>query len=49
LTAADDDEYRRASELVAHLGLDQALRKLAATALKSSDAHIREVGADFRR
>lgn len=43
----DDDAYRRLAELLAHLGLHDALSQLSAQALMSSDPDIREVGEDF--
>jgi hypothetical protein len=46
---ADDDAYRRLAELLAHLGLHDALSQLSAQALVSSDPDIREVGEDFSR
>lgn len=43
----DYDAYRRMAELLSHLGLKDALSRLSAEALKSSDPDIREVGEDF--
>src|ERR1700722_590294 len=44
---SDYDAYRRMAELLSHLGLREALSRLSARALASSDPDIREVGEDF--
>ena len=46
---SDYDAYRRMAELLDHLGLDDALEQLCATAAVSSDDDVREVAVDFRR
>lgn len=43
----DDDAYRRLAELLRHLGLTEALRRLCQRALASDDPDVREVGEDF--
>jgi hypothetical protein len=47
LDSADDDEYRRLAELLAHIRARGLLSQLVARALATDDAHIREVGQDF--
>jgi hypothetical protein len=43
----DHDAYRSLAGLLDHLGLDDALRELAETALASDDPDIRDVGEEF--
>jgi hypothetical protein len=47
LDDADDHDFRRYAELLVHLGLEDALRDLRSRALKSPDAGVREVAAEF--
>ncbi len=47
LDSADDDEYRRFAELLAHVEAWDLLRQLTKRALASDDPDIREVGDDF--
>lgn len=47
LDSADDDEYRRFAELLAHIEAWELLGQLAARALTSDDPHTREVAEDF--
>lgn len=47
LDDADDHEYRRYAELLAHLGLTQSLHELCVRASNSDDAGIREVAEEF--
>jgi hypothetical protein len=47
LDSADDDEYRRLAELLAHVEAWELLGQLAARALTSDDPHTREVAKDF--
>jgi len=49
LNDADDDEYRRLAEALAHLGLEDVLAELVARAIESDDPHVREVAEDFGR
>ncbi|GGN44634.1 hypothetical protein FHR83_004542 [Actinoplanes campanulatus] len=44
---ADDGVFRRLAELLDHLGLYPALRRLTEIARRSDDPDIREVGEDF--
>jgi hypothetical protein len=44
----DAEAYRRLAELLAYLGLDEALRELCAAALASDDSGVREVGEEFQ-
>jgi hypothetical protein len=46
-TTPDYDAYRRLAELLAYLGLDEALQELRHRALGSDDPDVREVGEDF--
>jgi hypothetical protein len=43
----DDEAYRRMAELLYHLGLTDALRRLCRRALASTDPNMREVGSEF--
>lgn len=43
----DDDAYRRMAELLAFLGLKEALRDLCSRAKESGDEGVREVAIDF--
>ena len=47
LGSADDDEYRRFAELLAHVEAWELLGQLATRALTSDDPHTREVAEDF--
>ncbi|MGW5129072.1 hypothetical protein ACWEQ7_34540 [Streptomyces sp. NPDC004069] len=47
LDSADDDEYRRFAELLAHVEAWGLLGQLVARALTSDDPHTREVAEDF--
>lgn len=47
LDSADDDEYRRFAELLAHVEAWELLGRLTVRALTSDDPHTREVAEDF--
>jgi hypothetical protein len=47
LPAAEDDEYRRLAELLAHLEHWSTLHELVEQAMTHDDPDIREVGEDF--
>lgn len=47
LDSADDDEYRRIAELLAHIKAWELLGQLAARGLTSDDPHTREAAEDF--
>jgi hypothetical protein len=47
LDSADDDEYRRFAELLAHIEAWELLGRLAARGLASNDPDTREVAQDF--
>ncbi|MFV5998755.1 hypothetical protein ACNPQM_42110 [Streptomyces sp. NPDC056231] len=47
LDSADDDEYRRFAELLAHIEAWELLGRLVARALTTDNPHIREVAVDF--
>ncbi|MEV6675147.1 hypothetical protein [Streptomyces sp. NPDC051162] len=47
LDSADDDEYRRFAELLAHVEAWELLGQLAVRAMTSGDPHTREVAEDF--
>lgn len=47
LDSADDDEYRRLAELLAHIDAWALLGTLVARAMATDDPHTQEVGQDF--
>ncbi|MFB7600041.1 hypothetical protein [Streptomyces sp. NPDC056160] len=47
LDTADDDEYRRFAELLAHVEAWELLGQLVARALTTNDPHTHEVAEDF--
>ncbi|MFM9700234.1 hypothetical protein [Streptomyces europaeiscabiei] len=47
LDSADDDEYRRFAELLAHVEAWELLGQLVARALTTDDPHTHEVAQDF--
>jgi hypothetical protein len=49
LAGADEEAYRRLAELLDHVGQEELLGRVVASARRSDDEDIREVAEDFER